>query len=750
MLRRYTPSVRIAGLCLALAIASACAQPAPPAPSPHADKLRDQTDKNLVRGKRNQQAAIGNQHLPANRNHPPSAPPAPEQPEPTGPDPRNLQAPSFGDRLNLTSPWLFNTGSDNSFASPTLDDTTWQTVDTRKPLFINMLFNLNEVWYRAHIHLAPGSHNLALTVADFGGSYRVYANGQEIGGHGTMSGRGEYLISPSATYPIPDSALTQPDLVLAIHAFLGTVDRATFTLKDGLSGNSSVYLGPAPLLQRDQEAYFVNTVKESASILTLWAVLLLLATALAFLIPNVPFYPLLAIYAGGHLIGRTLLDYNQYHYYSRSYWLGWPINLAFIASQLAGLEFCRIVAGTPRRKILTIVQTFYVLALASLIPAVMGYLSFGIYAVLERIAAFLLLGAIFVLVLLGVRRKKQDAYILAAFAGVYLFYFLLWQALQYIVFDYAVLNQLSDWIEARFRPGPTGDFTIVAAFLALIILRTLRIVRERASIANEIEAARTMQQLLLARSTEPTPGFSVETVYLPAGEVGGDFFLVSPCTDEHSETSLTVIVGDVSGKGLRAAMRVSMILGVLRREPSREPAAMLHGLNQALLDQGDLGFTTACCLRLFPDGRFTAANAGHIAPYLAGPGTSREIATPPALPLGLAPDQDYEVFSGHLPPGHKLVLLSDGVLEARSHKGELFGFDRLLPLTRLPAADIAKVAQDFGQDDDITVLTIACTGPIARPAPAPPPRIQPVYAPPPPLTVARTPAPPPPPPIPTF
>ena len=746
MLRRFIQCLRIPGLYLALALAcaSACAQPSLPPPPPlppGAGQIPGQIQKNIARGNRNRQAALANEHAMTN----------PDKPAPTGPDPRNLQAPPFGDRLNLTSPWLFNRGPGEAFASPTFDDSTWQAIDTSKPLFVNMLFNLNEIWYRAHIHLTPGSHNLAVTVADFGGSYRVLANGQEIGGHGNMSGRGEYLITPSDTYPIPDSALTQPDLVIVIHAFIGTVDRATFTLKDGLSSNSSVYLGPTPLLQRDQEAYFVNTVKESASILTLWAVLLLLAIALSFLIPRVPFYPMLAVYAGGHLIGRTLLDYNQYHYYSRSHWLAWPINLAFIASQLAGLEFCRIIAGTPHRKFFNVFQTFYVLAMASLIPAVMGSISFSIYAVLERAASILLLAVIFVLIALGVRRKKQDAYILSAVAFLYIFYLTVWKALQYIVFDYAILNQLSDWIEARFRPGPTGDFAIVAAFLALIIIRTLRIVRERASIANEIEAARTMQQLLLARSTEPTPGFTVDTVYLPAGEVGGDFFLVSPCTDDESDTSLTVIVGDVSGKGLRAAMRVSMILGVLRREPSREPAAMLHGLNQALLTQGELGFTTACCLRLFPDGRFTAANAGHIAPYLAGPGTSREIATPPSLPLGLAPDQDYEVFEGHLPPGHKLVLLSDGVLEARSPKGELFGFDRLLPLTRLPAADIAKVAQDFGQDDDITVLTIACTGPTARPTPPPPPRIPTLYAPPPlQPTTARAPAPHPPPPIPNF
>ena len=165
------------------------------------------------------------------------------------------------------------------------------------------------------------------------------------------------------------------------------------------------------------------------------------------------------------------------------------------------------------------------------------------------------------------------------------------------------------------------------------------------------------------------------------------------------------------------------------------PAIVLCSLNEALLsDRSDSGFTTACCVRIRTSGNFTVANAGHIAPYLAtagsiGPirtaetGTSRELETPPALPLGLAPDQTYETISGRLLPGQRLVLLSDGIPEARSHKGELYGFDRLTTLTLKPAAEIARTAQAFGQDDDITVLTIAALIPTTiQPPPPPPPR----------------------------
>ena len=223
--------------------------------------------------------------------------------------------------------------------------------------------------------------------------------------------------------------------------------------------------------------------------------------------------------------------------------------------------------------------------------------------------------------------------------------------------------------------------------------------RERAAYAAELQAASTVQQLLLQSASRPTPGFQVDSVYVPASEVGGDFFFVSPAPDG----SLTAIVGDVSGKGLTSAMRVAMILGVLRRETSYDPAEILANLNNALIAQGQLGFTTACCIRISLDGDYKFANAGHIAPYHSG----KEICAPPSLPLGIAPDQAYELVSGHLVRGERLVLLSDGVPEARGESGELYGFERLPSLTLLPAREIAETAQKFGQEDDITVVTLA-------------------------------------------
>ena len=234
---------------------------------------------------------------------------------------------------------------------------------------------------------------------------------------------------------------------------------------------------------------------------------------------------------------------------------------------------------------------------------------------------------------------------------------------------------------------------------ALLCAAMVETARERAAYAAELQAASTVQQLLLQSASQATPGFGVDSVYLPASEVGGDFFFVVPGPDG----SITAIIGDVSGKGLTAAMRVAMILGALRRETSHEPGDVLAALNNVLIAQGQLGFTTACCVRIALSGEYTLANAGHVSPYLSG----RELGTPPALPLGLVPDQVYTSIQGQLAPSERLVLLSDGVVEARAPDGELYGFERLPGLTLQSARQIADTAQRFGQEDDITVLTLS-------------------------------------------
>ena len=165
----------------------------------------------------------------------------------------------------------------------------------------------------------------------------------------------------------------------------------------------------------------------------------------------------------------------------------------------------------------------------------------------------------------------------------------------------------------------------------------------------------------------------------------------------------------MSGKGLKAAMTVSMIVGTLRAfaETYRSPGELLSGLNRRLYGRVD-GFATCLVLMIEPSGKVTLANAGHPNPYLNG----TEIRTEANLPLGLSPDIHYAETTIQLPPEQRCTLVTDGVVEAaNSTTRELFGFDRTRAISSQPASSIAEAARAFGlgapQADDITVLTIA-------------------------------------------
>ncbi len=241
-----------------------------------------------------------------------------------------------------------------------------------------------------------------------------------------------------------------------------------------------------------------------------------------------------------------------------------------------------------------------------------------------------------------------------------------------------------------------ADLVGVLTIIIIIFVRFLRILRERERASSELAAARSVQELMIPRESPRAPGFQVDTVYTPANEVGGDFFHIEPTGDG----GLLVVIGDVAGHGLQAAMTVSMLMGALRRSPQNEPGKILSGLNEVLL--GGSGLTTCEAAYFAASGEVTIASAGHPPPYL----NSQEVLLPGGLPLGVAPNMHYDEMRLYLHPGDRLLMMSDGVAEARKPNGELFGFDRVRNLSNQSAFFIADAAKDFGQEDDITVLTV--------------------------------------------
>jgi serine phosphatase RsbU (regulator of sigma subunit) len=149
---------------------------------------------------------------------------------------------------------------------------------------------------------------------------------------------------------------------------------------------------------------------------------------------------------------------------------------------------------------------------------------------------------------------------------------------------------------------------------------------------------------------------------------------------------------------MRAALLVGHISGALSNERSRNPGEVLANLNQSLVGRVSGGFVTCCCARFYVDGTVTVANAGHPAPYCGG----REVEVEAWLPLGVVGGVAY----ARAALDRQFVMVSDGIVEAEDAQRELFGFDRTREISTKSAQEISEVAKQWGQNGDITVVTV--------------------------------------------
>jgi hypothetical protein len=246
-----------------------------------------------------------------------------------------------------------------------------------------------------------------------------------------------------------------------------------------------------------------------------------------------------------------------------------------------------------------------------------------------------------------------------------------------------------------------AEMILVIVLFVLLVRRLLLSVRRQREMALDVKQAQEVQRVLLPETLN-VPGLRIETEYRPAREVGGDFFQIVP---HPTDGSVLIVAGDVAGKGLQAGMLVAMLVGAIRTavETSAEPEYVLDALNRRLLSRGSAN-ATCLGLRIDSDGGVTLVNAGSLPPYLNGV----EIPMEGALPLGTIPGAEFSVSYFQIGKGDTLTLISDGILEAQDKEGHLFGFERVADLlrTKLSAAALATAAQLFGQEDDISVVSV--------------------------------------------
>jgi serine phosphatase RsbU (regulator of sigma subunit)/anti-sigma regulatory factor (Ser/Thr protein kinase) len=240
--------------------------------------------------------------------------------------------------------------------------------------------------------------------------------------------------------------------------------------------------------------------------------------------------------------------------------------------------------------------------------------------------------------------------------------------------------------------------------------------RERQRMEQELQVAKLIQQNFLPKELPQLPGWQVEAYYRPAREVGGDFYDFI----ELPEGRVGIVVGDVTDKGVPAAMVMAATRSVVRAAATGlvAPGAVLERVNELLEpDMPPNMFVTCLYGVLDPaSGRLRFANAGHNLPYLrTGEGVAELRAT--GMPLGLMPGMTYEENEAVIGGAATILLHSDGLAEAHDPEGNMFGFPRLAGLIKEHPGGPALIdellsdldrftGEGWEQEDDVTLVLL--------------------------------------------
>jgi phosphoserine phosphatase RsbU/P len=637
-----------------------------------------------------------------------AGPALPAQAPPPVFDATQLREPRF---LDMT--WLVHDGDDPAYASPDFDDSRWQRFDPNSP--IEAVYGKSRpevVWYRLHLKVDPAQKGLALDEIHISRAFEIYVSGERIMQSGIIRPYRPYTMDAHILAPIPEGAIATGSAIIALRVHLSPSEWINGQ-NPGYYGNN-LRLGQYRTLNRES---WLTVIGEN---LFKWIDHVLLITlgfvALVLFVSQRRQTEYLWLFAAGAV---TLIELPESLLTTfRNIPVGWEVANA-LPRLVSPYIFAALYFSFVRRPLNKGWRSFLIFAGAGYALAGMGPYLFA-SPVSTEVGEFPFMVFISVIIpgLLAIhwRRGNREAAILLIPVVLLSLYI----DLQFV---FGAMFQFPAWRAAALRGftiihrHPLGPFIVpfdhVCGILATISLaiimltRSTRISRRQARMETELEAAQQVQQVLVPEHSGTVPGFAVDSVYLPAAEVGGDFFQIIPAADG----SLLVIVGDVAGKGLPAAMMVSVLVGAIRgvADFTRDPAELLRRLNERLVGRAGGGFATALSAAIAADGTMHIANAGHLPPYLNG----EEIPLPGALPLGLVPGGTYESTHVNLPPGARLTFFSDGVVEAQNVSGELFGFDRSRALSQGPARSIAEAARKFGQQDDITVVTIDRTAVLA-------------------------------------
>ena len=626
----------------------------------------------------------------------------------------------------LDGTWQFRTGDDPAWASPNLDDSAWEDVTIGRNGDVQTRHAYTGfAWYRRHIDFVPAAGaqpDLALFVPPIENAYEMYWNGRRIGGDAKFPPRPVWVFEPQAD----TLRLGNPQSgVLAIRVWRSSIDFLNRGRRGGLSGAPLVGDAQGIAAYSDSEKYRWLRSKEYELALNLVVGLIAFLGFLAWRSNrDQPALFWMALYTSSWFVTDLLFRFRLPVPFRVSYGLvGLLVSTEDVALWFLLLYLLQLNRQPRISKLTRVLAAITLLCSFFEGSLQLFHWNAGNASLFHALDGLFILPPIcleaFPLVLIGVALKKRLGGAKKTLS-----------AANWLVAISASASSLSFELSTLFAQGTLythlttsgrlykplftmhgnpfpfnilADTFLLVAIVYAVYRYSVEQTEHQRALEQEYRSAQELQRVLIPETLPPLPGFAVTSAYLPAQEVGGDFFqLISKENDDS-----LFILGDVSGKGLKAAMAVCLLVGTVRTlaEIYDAPAEILSGLNRRMYGRMQNGFVTCLILRLAHDGVCTFANAGHLPPYL----NRNELPLPPALPLGIVPLATYDEVTFQLEIGDRLTLYTDGLVEARNASRELFGFKRLEQLiaTKPDASQASDAAVSFGQDDDITVLTIA-------------------------------------------
>ena len=616
----------------------------------------------------------------------------------------------------LGGQWSFHTGDHRDWASPEYNDSGWKAIDISKPWGDQGYFAYSGfAWYRQRIDFGD-AEKVAIFVPEASGTYELFWNGKRVGGFGPLPGRPSAYSMPPAFYQLsrPGSG------TMAFRVWTHPLDSSN---PGNILGLAATPLATNPeaaanLLQLDQYAT-IRSYLASFSLIPFYAGLSIVGALVWFRNRNQKLILWMTLYSSSLLLfislnpGATVRAVFQLSpiFLSSPFHSLNDVALWYLLIHLLDLDRHPWVLHLAR-----------ILAIVSLLSAFGDDWLFSVLWSSTHILAFQVLDAVltagfsipelFPLLLVGLAigrgRLGSSRWLVAIAAAANEMWFVTWHtADQGCRFTHVTLGLRMNLPAFTVFGVPILAQEILSTILIFtIILAVYRYILTEAAhqriIREEMKSAQELQRVLIPEALPRLSGYAITSAYQPAAEVGGDFFQLVAVDDDTS----ILVVGDVSGKGLKAAMTVSLIIGALRTltDLTSQPDKILEMLNRRMMGRLQHGFVTCLVIRISSDGACIAASAGHPPPFIE----DHELVLVPAMPLGLDPDAKYEKLPFDLRVGAHLTVYTDGLLEARNSEGELFGFKRLEKLISLRpnAKEAVDTAIEFGQDDDITVLTV--------------------------------------------